>query len=76
MMQDIATKGNGKYFLLGSGKDEIASIFKELGRINSRQYEDFTFTDFDDQYQWCLAIAAILLLAEWWLTERKFKWQL
>src|SRR5208282_3641156 len=74
MMQDIATKGNGKFFMLGSGKDEIASIFKELGRISSRQYEDMAFTDFDDQYQWFLTIAAVLLLLEWWISERKFKW--
>ena len=73
MMQDIATRGGGKFFLLGSGKDEIASIFKELGRINSRSYEDLTFTDFDEQYQWCLIIAAVLLLVEWILSERKIE---
>jgi Ca-activated chloride channel family protein len=76
MMRDIAAKGNGKFFMLGSGKDEISSIFKELGRISKRQYEDLTFTDFDEQYQWCLAIAAVLLLLEWWINERRFKWTL
>lgn len=76
MMQDIASKGDGKFFLLGSGKDEITSIFKELGRINSRSYEDVAFTDFDEQYQWCLVIAAILLLIEWILSERKLKWKI
>jgi len=76
MMTDIATKGNGKYFQLGSGKDEISSIFKELGRINSREYEELAFTDFDNQFQWCLAVAALLLLIEWWLSERRMKWKL
>ena len=75
MMRDIAAKGNGKFFLLGSGKDEITSIFKELGRITTREYEDLAFTDFDDQYQWCLALAAILLLVEWWISERKLSWK-
>lgn len=76
MMRDIATRGDGKFFLLGSGKDEIGSIFKELGRINTRSYEDLTFTDFDDQYQWCLITAAVLLLIEWVLSERKLKWKI
>jgi Ca-activated chloride channel family protein len=76
MLRDIAAKGNGSFFLLGSGKDEISSIFKELGRISTRQYEDLTFTDFDDQYQYCLAIAALLLLVEWWLNERKLTWKI
>ena len=75
MMRDIASKGNGKYFQLGSGKDEIASIFKELGRINTKQFEELAFTDYDDQYQWCLGIAAILLFIEWWISERKLKWK-
>jgi Ca-activated chloride channel homolog len=76
MLRDIAAKGNGKFFLLGSGRDEIGAIFKELGRISTRQYEDLTFTDFDDQFQWCLAIAAVLLVIEWWLNERKLKWKI
>jgi Ca-activated chloride channel family protein len=75
MLADIANKGSGKYFLLGSGKDEISSIFGELGRIGTRDYEEMSFTDFDDQYQWCLAIAAVLLLIEWWITERRFNWK-
>jgi len=76
MMRDIAAKGGGKFFLLGSGKDEITSIFKELGRINTKDYEELTFTDFDEQYQWCLIIAAVLLFIEWIISERKITWKL
>lgn len=76
MLRDIAAKGNGKYLWLGSGKDEIETIFKELGRISTKEFEEYVFTDFDDKFQWFLSIAAILLLLEWWLSERKFKWGL
>lgn len=72
MLRELAVKGKGEYFQLGSGKDEISAIFKELGRINTKDFEELTFTDFDDQFQWCLAIAALLLLAEWLISERKF----
>jgi len=75
MLRDIASKGNGKYFQLGSGKDEINAIFKELGRINTKDFEELVFTDFDDQFQWCLAIAAVLLLIEWFISERKFSFK-
>ncbi len=71
MLRELAQKGNGKYFQLGSGKDEIKAIFKELGRVQTRQFEEIVFTDFNDQFQWCLAIAAILLLLEWFISERK-----
>jgi Ca-activated chloride channel family protein len=72
MLRDLAAKGNGKYFQLGSGKDEINAIFKELGRINTKDFEETIFTDFNDQFQICLAIAAVLLLIEWFLSERRF----
>ena len=75
MLRDIASKGKGKYFQLGSGKDEINAIFKELGRINTKDFEELIFTDFNDQFQWCLAIAAVLLLIEWFISERKFSFK-
>lgn len=71
MLKELAAKGNGKYFQLGSGKDEITAILKELGKIGTKDFDELIFTDFDDKYQWCLAIAAVLLLLEWWLVERK-----
>lgn len=73
MLRDIATKGKGKFLMLGSGKDEIDAIFKELGGISTKEFEEMVFTDFDDQFQWCLLIAVILLLSEWWLTEGKMR---
>jgi Ca-activated chloride channel family protein len=75
MLRDVAQKGNGKYFQLGSGKDEINAIFKELGRVQTKDFEELVFTDFDDQFQWCLAIAAVLLLIEWFISERKFSFK-
>lgn len=71
MLRDIATKGNGKYLRLGSGKEEVNAILKELGRISTKQFEELVFTDFDDQFQWCLGIALVLLLIEWWISERR-----
>lgn len=72
MLRELAQKGNGRYFQLGSGKDEINAIFKELGRINTKDFEEVVFTDFNDQFQVCLIIAAILLFIEWMLSERRF----
>lgn len=72
-MRTYAQKGNGKSFILGSGKEEINAIFKELGRITTKDFEDVVFTDYDDKFQDCLIIAALLLIAEFMLSERKTK---
>lgn len=73
MLQDLAAKGNGKYFLLGSGTDEVDAVLKELNGISTKEFEEVVFTDFDDYFQYCLAIAAVILIIEWWMTERKSK---
>lgn len=72
-MRTYAQKGNGKSFILGSGKEEIAAIFKELGRITTKDFEDVVFTDYDDEFQYCLIIAMLLLIAEFMLSERRTK---
>jgi Ca-activated chloride channel family protein len=70
-MRTYAQKGNGKSFILGSGKEEIDAIFKELGRITNKEFEDVVFTDYDDEFQYCLIIAGLLLIVEFMLSERK-----
>lgn len=75
MLRDVANNGKGKFYMLGSGDDEIDAILKELKGISTKELEETVFTDFDDQFQWCLAIAAVLLLIEWWISERRFRLQ-
>jgi Ca-activated chloride channel family protein len=70
-MRNYAAKGNGKAFVLGTGKEEIAAIFKELGRINTKDFEDVEFVDFDNKFQYCLAISLLLLIIEFMISERK-----
>jgi Ca-activated chloride channel family protein len=73
MLREIAAQGKGKFYLLGSGEEEIIAILRELKGIGTKELEETVFTDFADQYQWCLAVAAILLLLEWWISERRLR---
>ena len=72
-MRNYAAKGNGKAFVLGNGKEEIDAIFKELGRINTKDFEDVEFVDFDNKFQYCLILALLFLVIEFMLSERKTK---
>ena len=76
MLRDMALKGNGKYYLLGSGNEEADALLKELKGISTKEFEEMVFTDFDDYFQWCVGIAVVLLLIEWWLSERKSRFLL
>jgi Ca-activated chloride channel family protein len=71
MLDEIARKGHGKFMVLGSGNEQVDELLNELKGIETKEFEEMVFTDFNDYYQWCVAIAVVLLLIEWWLSERK-----
>lgn len=76
MMKELAAKGKGKAYLIGNSNDAIREILAELGQISTKQFEEYVFTDFNHQFQWCLGIAALLLFFEMLLNERKFNWKI
>ena len=70
-MRDYAAKSGGKSFVLGNGKAEIDAIFKELGRITTKEIDETVFTEFDDKFQYCLLAAVFFLVLEFMLSERR-----
>ncbi|MBX2902028.1 MAG: VWA domain-containing protein [Chitinophagales bacterium] len=76
MMKELASEGKGKAYLIGNSNEAIREILDELGQISTKKFEEYVFTDFNHQFQWCLGIAALLLLFEMLLSEQKFSWKL
>jgi Ca-activated chloride channel family protein len=72
-MRNYAAKGNGKSFVLGNGKEEIDAIFKELGRITTKEIDETVFTEYDDKFLYFLVLALLLLIIEYMISERKSK---
>jgi Ca-activated chloride channel family protein len=72
-MRNYAAKGNGKSFVLGNGKEEIDAIFKELGRITTKEIDETVFTEYDDKFLYFLALALLFLIIEYMISERKSK---
>ena len=50
------------------------STFDTKFELDKKEFEAKQFTDFKDQFQWFLAAALFLLLADVFLLERKTKW--
>ncbi|HRN93126.1 MAG TPA: VWA domain-containing protein [Chitinophagales bacterium] len=76
MMKDLASYGKGKAYLIGNSNNAIQEILTELGTISTKKFEEYVFTDFNNQFQWGLGIAALLLFLEMLLNERKINWRL
>jgi Ca-activated chloride channel family protein len=71
MLQEVATAGNGKYFRLSQGTAEVSGFMKEIANMEQQEFEEHVFTDYEDQYQWFLAIALFFLLLEYFITESR-----
>ncbi len=73
-LEKIATAGNGKYFRGTSAQDELEEIYKNINALQKKEFGVKQFTDFEDRFQYFLLPAALLLLAELLVTEKKSRW--
>jgi Ca-activated chloride channel family protein len=73
-LEKIATLGNGKYFRASSTQDELDAIYKDINALQKREFGTKQFTDYDDQFQYFIATAFILLLFEVLLSDKRIAW--
>jgi len=69
-LEKIALQTNGKYYRATSGEDELDKIYAEIAGMEKKELGSFQFSQFEDRFQYFLAIGLILLLIEFLLPER------
>lgn len=74
MLKDIADKAKGDYFRLEGGSGYVNKFRRELATQEQNKFEDHIFTDYEDNYQYFLGFALLLLAIELFLTDRKSSW--
>lgn len=72
-LQQLAGASNGVYIKLNDVDVAVDAIAKKLSTIESTSLNDNEFRDYDNYFQWFLALALVLLLVEFFLPERKLK---
>ncbi len=74
VLQKIAALGDGS-FIDGSDTEEAVEKIKDLlGDMEKNETETEQFSDYEDQFQWFLGIALIILFLDMLLSESKTKW--
>ncbi|MFS4415581.1 VWA domain-containing protein [Maribacter sp. 2307ULW6-5] len=74
ILTEIASEGNGRY-LDGSNTDlAVETIKEELLQMDKKEFEAKQFAEFQDQFQWFLGGAFLLLFLEIFILDRKTKW--
>lgn len=71
LLAEIATEGPAAYQLLGPTDIELEALIRQLRGTRGEGSEVYIVTEYKDHFQWPLALAVLLLLGEYLLTERK-----
>lgn len=74
VLQQLAEAGKGKFVRASNNDDGLDIILKEINAVEKKEFGAKMFTDYEDQFQYFVAAALLLLLIEFIITESKSKW--
>lgn len=67
LLKQIAQLTSGSYYRLSTSTQEIATLHRELSRLEKSEQEEQIYTRYAEQFQWPLAITLICLICEYLL---------
>lgn len=71
LLQHIAEATGGIYIRSRNESFGLEEIIERLDQIEATQLTQITFEEYDEQYQWFLGVALLLLIAEIFIMERR-----
>lgn len=74
MLQQIAVAGDGYYVRANNSQAGLNRIFEEIDKLEESEFETQVFSDYEDRFQYFIALTILLLIIEFIIAERKSKW--
>lgn len=71
MCKEIATAGNGVFVRATDADSGIDLVMTQVNKMKQKTYDSKVFKDFEDRYQLFLVIAFLLLVVEFFISNRK-----
>lgn len=71
MGKEIAAAGNGVYVRANNANSGLNIVMDQIAKVQRKMTDTKQFKDFEDRFQFFLAIAFVLLLAEFFISIRK-----
>ena len=75
MLQKIASAGNGLYVRASNSNVGLSKIYEDISKLDKTEIDAKVFTDYEDQFQWFVGAAIILLLIEIFISSGKKAWE-
>jgi Ca-activated chloride channel family protein len=71
MCKEIATAGHGVYIRATNANSGLGIVMDQVNKMKQKTYNSKQFTEFEDRFQFFLAIAFLLLVAEFFISSKK-----
>ena len=71
MLKKIAVAGNGTYVRATNANAGLGIIMEEINQMEKKEFGSKTFKDYEDRFQIFLIIALVLLVLEYFISNRK-----
>jgi len=75
MLRQIAEIGDGIYRRASNSNVGLDEIYEEINKSDKSEIEAKVFSDYEDQFQWFLGAAIILLIIELLISSGKKDWE-
>ncbi len=73
----IALETGGRYYKATTSENELDEIHDEVSKLEKKELESRMFQNYEDRFQYPLALAIFCLAVETWISDRrKTKWHL
>ncbi len=70
-LAEIAGQTGGRYFRATASENEMETLYKDISGLEKKELESRLQQNYEDRFQYPLALAIILLASECWLSERR-----
>lgn len=74
MLNQIAQAGNGEFYRATTSNVGLNKLYSDLNKLQKSEIETKTYSEYEDQFEYFIALAFILLLIDILLLERKNKY--
>lgn len=71
MCKEIAQAGDGVYVRANNANSGLNLVMNEVGKMEQKEFGSQLFKDFEDRFQFFIGLALILLIIEFFISNRK-----
>lgn len=73
-LQKVAAAGKGIYIRANNTTAGLKDVFDRINNMEKQNYESKVFSDYEDRFQYFLAVAMLLLILDLFITDKRSKW--